>query len=149
MSPLYYTKLTKIEGFVCPPNISETVVVRTVVLAHRPHYCLDNDQTHFKTNFTVKKIPHQTCYHLGLGAYKTNKHFSDGETTVMVRSCAAERRGQHCKVCSKYSNRRIPPQRKTQAEVDRPIERRHEEKQYTPRAQKSSLYYICIIYWRH
>ena len=51
----------------------------------------------------------------------------------MVRSCAAERRGQHCKVCSKYSNRRIPPQRNTQAEVDGQIKRRHEEKQHTPR----------------
>ena len=30
-------KLTKLEEFVCPPNISETVAVRTVKLAHRPH----------------------------------------------------------------------------------------------------------------
>ena len=29
--------------------------------------------------------------------------------------------------CSKYLNRRIPPQRKTDAEVDGPIQRRHEE----------------------
>ena len=35
--PAIYTKLTKIEEFVCPPNISETVAVRTVKLAHRPH----------------------------------------------------------------------------------------------------------------
>ena len=27
---------TKIDGVVCPPNISETVAVRTVKLAHRP-----------------------------------------------------------------------------------------------------------------
>ena len=27
---------TKIDGNVCPPNISETVAVRTVKLAHRP-----------------------------------------------------------------------------------------------------------------
>ena len=27
---------TKIDEFVCPPNISETVAVRTVKLAHRP-----------------------------------------------------------------------------------------------------------------
>ena len=27
---------TKIDGIVCPPNISETVAVRTVKLAHRP-----------------------------------------------------------------------------------------------------------------
>ncbi len=70
----------------------------------------------------------------------------------MVWSCAAERRGQHCKVCSKYSNRRILPQRKTQAEVDRPIERRNEENSIDPlrpERKKSSLYYICIIYWRH
>ena len=59
-----------------------------------------------------KERPHQKCYHPGKGAYKTNKHFSDEETTVMVWSCAAERRGQHCKVCSKYSNRRILPQRR-------------------------------------
>ena len=58
----------------------------------------------------TRKLPHQKCYHPGKGAYKTNKHFSDEETTVMVWSCAAERRGQHCKVCSKYSkNRRILP----------------------------------------
>ena len=63
----------------------------------------------------------------------------------MVWSCAAERRGQHCKVCSKYWNRPILSQRKTQAEVDGPIERRHEEKQYAERKQ-SSLYYICIMY---
>ena len=31
---LIYT--TKIDGVVCPPNISETVAVRTVKLAHRP-----------------------------------------------------------------------------------------------------------------
>ena len=28
---------TKIDAVVCPPNISETVAVRTVKLAHRPH----------------------------------------------------------------------------------------------------------------
>ena len=32
-----YTKLTKIEEFVCPPNISEIIAVRTVKLARRPH----------------------------------------------------------------------------------------------------------------
>ena len=32
--PAIYT--TKIDGVVCPPNISETVAVRTVKLAHRP-----------------------------------------------------------------------------------------------------------------
>ena len=32
--PSIYT--TKIEEFVCPPNISETVVVRRIKLAHRP-----------------------------------------------------------------------------------------------------------------
>ena len=31
--PIY---TTKIEEFVCPPNISETVDVRTMKLAHRP-----------------------------------------------------------------------------------------------------------------
>ena len=35
--PAINTKLTNIEEFVCPPNISETVAVRTVKLAHRPH----------------------------------------------------------------------------------------------------------------
>ena len=53
-----------------------------------------------------KNIPHQICYHPGKGARKT---------------------------CSEYSNQRIPPQMKTQAEVDGPIKRRHEEKQHTPR----------------
>ena len=47
--------------------------------------------------------------HIRKGAHKTNKHFPDEETTVMVRSCAPERLWQRCKVCSKYSNRRIPP----------------------------------------
>ena len=28
---------TKIDGVVCPPNISETVAVRLMKLAHRPH----------------------------------------------------------------------------------------------------------------
>ena len=32
---LYYIT-TKIEEVVCPPNISETVAVRTMKLAHRP-----------------------------------------------------------------------------------------------------------------
>ena len=40
---------TKIDGVVCPPNISETVAGRLMKLAHRPHI----DQTHFKTNFTA------------------------------------------------------------------------------------------------
>ena len=31
-----YIYTTKIDGVVCPPNISETVAVRTVKLAHRP-----------------------------------------------------------------------------------------------------------------
>ena len=31
-----YVYTTKIDGSVCPPNISETVTVRTVKLAHRP-----------------------------------------------------------------------------------------------------------------
>ena len=31
-----YTCTTKIDGVVCPPNISETVAVTTVKLAHRP-----------------------------------------------------------------------------------------------------------------
>ena len=45
---------TKIDGVVCPPNISETFAVRTLKLAHRPRIAsLDNDQIHFKTNFTV------------------------------------------------------------------------------------------------
>ena len=45
---------TKIEEFVCPPNISETVAVRIMKVAHRPRIaCLDNDKTHFKTNVTV------------------------------------------------------------------------------------------------
>ena len=43
-----------------------------------------------------------------------------------------QRRDDDNEVCSKYSIRRIPPQRKTQAEVDGPIKRRHEEKQHTP-----------------
>ena len=30
------TYITKIDGVVCPPNISETVAVRTMKLAHRP-----------------------------------------------------------------------------------------------------------------
>ena len=38
--PLLCTKATiyttKIEQFVCPPNISETVAVRAIKLAHRP-----------------------------------------------------------------------------------------------------------------
>ena len=38
-----------------------------------------------------KKRPHQKIYHPGKGAHKTNKHFPDEETAVMVRSCAAER----------------------------------------------------------
>ena len=33
-SSIIYT--TKIDGVVCPPNISETVAVRTVKLANRP-----------------------------------------------------------------------------------------------------------------
>ena len=32
-----YIYTTKIEEFVCPPNISETVAVRTMKLAHHPH----------------------------------------------------------------------------------------------------------------
>ena len=47
---------TKIDEFVCPPNISETVAVRIMKLATSSTYCLDNDQTHVKTNFTVHFI---------------------------------------------------------------------------------------------
>ena len=43
---------TKIEEFVCPPNISKTVAVRFMKLTH----CLNNDQTHFKTNLTAHFI---------------------------------------------------------------------------------------------
>ena len=36
MQVCVYIYTTKIDGVVCPPNISETVAVRTVKLAHRP-----------------------------------------------------------------------------------------------------------------
>ena len=56
---MFFYGTTIIEEFVCPPNMSETVAVRTMKLAHRPHnYCLDNDKSHFKTNFTVHFINH-------------------------------------------------------------------------------------------
>ncbi len=50
---LIYT--TKIDGVVCPPNtcISETVAVKNRKTRTPSMYCLDNDQIHFKTNFTV------------------------------------------------------------------------------------------------
>ena len=32
-----YIYITKTDGVVCPPNISETVAGRLVKLAHRPH----------------------------------------------------------------------------------------------------------------
>ena len=59
-----------------------------------------------------KKISHQKCCHPGKGTHKTNKY---------------------CRVGAKYSNRRVAPQSKIQAEVDGPLKRRHEEKQHTPR----------------
>ena len=55
---MHYTIIytTKIDGVVCPPNISETVASRLMKLAHRPPIAPDNDQTHFKTNFTAHFI---------------------------------------------------------------------------------------------
>ena len=35
-TPMHLIYTTKIDGVVCPPNISETVAVRTVKLTHRP-----------------------------------------------------------------------------------------------------------------
>ena len=47
---------TKIDGVVCPPNISKTIAVRTVKLAHRP--CIASATIKFisKNNFTVHFI---------------------------------------------------------------------------------------------
>ena len=144
LSPLYiYTKLTQVEEFVCPPNISETVAVRTVKLAHRPHIASTTIKLISKLILLSRK------YHIRNVTIREKAHIKPINTFLMKKQLSWFGRGQHCKVCSKYSNRRILPQRKTQAEVDGPIERRHEEKQYTPRSQKSSLYYICIMYWRH
>ena len=47
---------TKIEEVVCPPNISETVAVRTMKLAYRPRIASTTIKTHFKTNFTAHFI---------------------------------------------------------------------------------------------
>ena len=37
---------TKIDGVVCPPNISETVAGKTHETRTSSTYCLDNDKTH-------------------------------------------------------------------------------------------------------
>ena len=52
----YSIYTTKIGTFVCP-HISETVAVRIIIHETRTSstYCLDNEQTHFKT-FTVHFI---------------------------------------------------------------------------------------------
>ena len=48
---------TKIDEFACPPNISETVAVRIMKLAHRPRIASTTIKlAHFKTNFTVHLI---------------------------------------------------------------------------------------------
>ncbi len=47
---------TKIDGVVCPPNISETVAVRTVKLAYRPRIASTTIKFIFKTNFAVHFI---------------------------------------------------------------------------------------------
>ena len=49
VSPIY---TTKIDGGVCPPNISETVAGRTMKLAHRPRIA----STMIKLNFTAHFI---------------------------------------------------------------------------------------------
>ena len=57
--PIYSTTIytTKTDTFVCPPHISETAAVRIMKLAHVSFtYCLDNEENHFKTNFTVHFI---------------------------------------------------------------------------------------------
>ena len=48
--PNLFIYTTKIEEFVCLPNISETVAVRTVKLEHRPRVAS------FQTNFPVHFI---------------------------------------------------------------------------------------------
>ena len=76
-----------------------------------------------------KKRSHQKCYHPRKDTHKANIiYFPREEMTVTGWSCAAERWWQRCKVCAKYSNRWIP---KTQAEVNGPFKRQHEEK-HTP-----------------
>ena len=51
---VYTIYTTKIEEFVCPPNISETVAVRIMKLAHRSR--IASTVINFKTNCTVHLI---------------------------------------------------------------------------------------------
>ena len=47
-----YIYITKIDGVVCPPNISDTIAGRLMKLAHRPRIASTMIKL-FKTNFTA------------------------------------------------------------------------------------------------
>ena len=147
--PAIYTKFTKIEEFVCPPNISETVAVRTVKLAHRPHNCLDTIKLISKLILLSRK------YHIRNVTIREKAHIKPINTFLMKKRLSwfghVQRRDED-NIAKSVLNTRIDRSRPRGRPKLRWMDRLKDMKKNNkirPEGKKSSLYYICILFWSH